>query len=518
MKKNILLVMAWLVCSFAYGQGEVEAVLFSGQDLQGTARAQAMGGAFGALGGDISGVAINPAGLGVYTSSEVTATISLDNLKYKLGMESSTHTNFRFDNISYVGYFPLSNSGMSVLNFAFNYNRTKTFNREYSGRSNNRSASLLDRIVINTEGIDYRDLGASNAFRQPDIPWLSILGWETYLINRVNGSNSSYEPILYNDELVDSHLSISEEGGIDAYEISLGTAIENKLYLGFSFAFTDISYLQYSTYGEDFHATNAGFNLDNYLETKGSGYHLKLGAIYRPVDELRLGVAFHSPTWYSMTDYYQAVMTPYGIRIDNGALAGSYRTPDRDANQGKDYKYQTPSSWVFSAAGVIAQRALVSVDYKLTDYSLSSFKDDGGRAHTTDNKQIKKHQKVASTVNAGLEYRFTPQFSGRLGYAWYQNPYEDNVSDGEVEIFTAGTVAHYTIDGNVNYFTAGFGYRFTPQFYLDAAFVYGQQDSKQYYFSPVYDGPDLSNLYMESVPEDLKKQSYKALLTLGYKF
>lgn len=40
-----------------------------------------MGGAFGALGGDISGIAINPAGIGVYQKSEI---VTCNGAEYKV--------------------------------------------------------------------------------------------------------------------------------------------------------------------------------------------------------------------------------------------------------------------------------------------------------------------------------------------------------------------------------------------------------------------------------------------------
>ena len=45
------------------------AILFSQDDKNGTARFTAMSGAFGALGGDISSMNVNPAGLSVFNNS-----------------------------------------------------------------------------------------------------------------------------------------------------------------------------------------------------------------------------------------------------------------------------------------------------------------------------------------------------------------------------------------------------------------------------------------------------------------
>ena len=66
MKKITYILFSLLILSAPlFSQGEVDALRFSREDLLGTARAMSMGGAFGALGGDLTGVSINPAGIAV---------------------------------------------------------------------------------------------------------------------------------------------------------------------------------------------------------------------------------------------------------------------------------------------------------------------------------------------------------------------------------------------------------------------------------------------------------------------
>ena len=58
----------------AFSQSQLDAFKYSQTELNGTARYLGMGGAFGALGGDISAMNTNPAGLAIYKSSEVVTT------------------------------------------------------------------------------------------------------------------------------------------------------------------------------------------------------------------------------------------------------------------------------------------------------------------------------------------------------------------------------------------------------------------------------------------------------------
>jgi long-subunit fatty acid transport protein len=97
-----------------------------------------------------------------------------------------------------------------------------------------------------------------------------------------------------------------------------------------------------------------------------------------------------------------------------------------------------------------------------------------------------------------------------------QNPYEQNFKAGEKEVMIIGTVPHYTIEGDINYFTAGIGYRFTPQFYIDAAFVYRTQTDDLYAFPSIWDKN--GNYIVESTPAKLTNNTYKGLVTVGYKF
>lgn len=511
MKRNILFILSLLVCAYSFGQGEIDAYRLSSNDLQGTARAQGMGGAFGALGGDISGVAINPAGIGVYRSSEVVATMAYTNVNTETNKNSVDNHNkgkFNFENLSYMGYFPLGKDVLKSINFGFSYNRLKNFDQKYTGFNAGRATSLTDYICERTYGTDYPKLNTETAYNFRGVPWLSILGWQGGLIKHSgydDQGNAYYRSILEEGEKVDSEINVVEKGYIETYDFTFGTNLSDRLYLGLTFSITDMYYEMYSIYWEDFaRGQNRGFSLDNYLDTEGSGYQLKVGAIFRPTDQIRIGVAYHSPTWYSLTDHFQATLAPYsGIPEYEGAM-------DTPNNAYSNYKIQTPYAWTFSFAAILGSRASISLDYEIKDYSSMKLQDNHGYDYE-DNQFVSEDFRATSTLRAGLEYKFTPQFSGRLGYAWMQNPYTTDFRDGKIEVATAGTVPHYTLVGDAHYLTAGLGYRFTPQFYMDVAFVYRTQSDDLYYYSPM---PD----FLASQKATLKNNTYRGLLTLGYKF
>ena len=513
MTKKIIFILTLFVSFHTYGQGELDAFRFSRNDLQGTARVQAMGGAFGALGGDVGAITINPAGIGIYRSSELVATLGMSNVEISTNSskDKDSKKKFNLENLSYVGYFPLTGNGPKTVNFGFTYNRLKSFDQQYTSNNANRATSLTDYMGRLSDGYTTNELGGGNAFSS-GAPWLGVLGFSGSLINHIDGN--IYESILEGGEMVDSKLNVKEKGYIDAYDFTIGTSIQDKFYLGLAFTLTNIDYR--ATYYYDEYFENRGqFFLDNHLETDGSGYQLKLGAIYRPSDAIRLGISYHSPTWYSLTDYYYGKVIPAGI--DGTKEVG---TPN-DAYT--NYKIQTPYSFTFSLATILDSRASISADYEIKDYASMKIEDNYGsdRNYLNDNKFINQDFKLTSTLRLGLEYKFTPQIAGRIGYAWMQSPYDTKFKNGEIEVVTAGTIPHYTLLEDSHHVTFGLGYRFTSQFYMDFAFVYKMQKENLYYFSGI---PEIETQNGEIIPAlisekvKLKNNTYRGLLTLGYKF
>ena len=129
---------------------------------------------------------------------------------------------------------------------------------------------------------------------------------------------------------------------------------------------------------------------------------------------------------------------------------------------------------------------------------------------------IQKDFGLSHTVKVGAEVKVTPQFAVRAGANWTTSPMNAELRNGEVEVFTAGTVAHYTLDKGSSLYSVGLGYRFTPHFYMDLACVYRQYKETAYAFSNVIDKND--NVLVKSEGANLKTNTTQIALTLGYKF
>jgi long-subunit fatty acid transport protein len=165
---------------------------------------------------------------------------------------------------------------------------------------------------------------------------------------------------------------------------------------------------------------------------------------------------------------------------------------------------------------VIGTKAIIGIDYELKDYRSMNLLNHQGIPKENDNRFIDEDFRTAATLRTGLEYRVSPQFSVRAGYAFSQPPYETAFKEGRREAVIVGTVPHYTIEGNVNHFTCGIGYRITPEIYVDAALIYRTQKDDAYYFPSIIDKD--GNFTVASTPATVTHKLCKGLLTVGYKF
>lgn len=530
MRKTILTFGIFLLsnCGIIFSQGVMDAYKYSQTELLGTARSVSMGGAMGAMGNDISAISVNPAGIGLYKkSNEIVTTLNVSSMSNETFMGADKtkkdKTTLKFNNLAYVGSFYLGSDAAPFLNVGFSYNRLKNFDNSYvmqgSGYGPSISHLMADRAngYKSPSGLLLGDNNNKNIDVWRDNDWLAVMGYNSGMIKSIN---NGYAPSsAYYDNPYNKYLYNREKGGVNSYDFNIGTEIEKMLSIGLSFSVTDINYHLYSLYGEDFSSTgnpkdhNGYSDLNNYLKTEGTGYQVSLGLILKPSDFISLGVAYHSPTWYDMTDYSYANFEGEFNTLDGKRFnLKSFEGADAEF----DYRLRTPDRWVFSLAGFIrgAGRniATISADYELTNYKGMKLNNKGSNDGNfdLDNKDIKDYFRMASTLRVGTEIAFTPQFFGRLGYSWQQAAMKDDIAkkieDGTPDmIHTAGSVTQFVVNGDTNYFTWGLGYRFNNGFFTDVAFSYKNQKNKLY-----------STSLAEAV--ELKNNTYQGLFTLGYRF
>ncbi|MDP4202318.1 MAG: outer membrane protein transport protein [Bacteroidota bacterium] len=486
-----------------HAQDEFDALKASQTQLKGTARYMGMGGAFTALGGDASAISLNPAGLGVYRSSELTATLNMmnnsSNSTWKGVTNSDNNIFAHFNNLSIVATIPGTDQYSSALSFTFD--RLKSFNRNGVVSGANQLSSLTKSIAYRTGGISENDILSNDAYSDPvkNIPWISILGYDGHLIVPSSSGTNQWASLLGNTENVLPSYSYSERGYIDQYSIAYGANISNIVYLGASVGWQSLNYSLISNYSEVF-GTGGSMNLRNEIYTTGSGFDIKLGVIVRPTDFLRLGFAYHTPMFYNMTDNTYA-----SLNFDTDRR-GTVATPDEGGYS--KYKVQTPSYYNFGLAAIIGKKGILSFDYQYEDFSTMKLKNQDGdsQPYQFENEGVKANMKSVSSFKVGGEFRATDNIALRLGY----NYIAPATKTDAFRILGPGnstrTDSEYFLDVNTQNFTAGIGFRYN-NWNFDLAYVLSNQ--KQDFYP--YDDADLA-------PARLTTRNSNLAFTIGLRY
>ena len=246
--KNYILTAILILGSISsiYTQNSIDALRYSRHDYQGSAKFVGMGGSAGALGGEISGLLVNPAGIGVYRNSEFTTSIGFNNFNSELtylGTEREDgRLNFNVPNIAYVGSYKGDPNGWKNYSFALNYNRINSFNSENLLSGNGSNSTIIDDYV-NTLNNDNANVADVENFAYPFGP---SQAYNTFLIERLTNIETGqleYIPAIFFDEFVGNtrkvdnisqERSVRSNGNQAETQFTFGGNYLDKLYLGAS--------------------------------------------------------------------------------------------------------------------------------------------------------------------------------------------------------------------------------------------------------------------------------------------
>ena len=542
MKKKVL---AMLLCGLPLlinAQDAFDVLQMSQTELRGSSRFQSMAGAFGALGGDLSTLTQNPAGIGVYRSSDLGITLSLDFNSTKAGVDKINETKFNVNNVGYVGAIRLNSESVPNLNFGFTYNRLQSFNRHYIGGVANIPTSMSNFVAdefVNVPGFTDGDLywdDDYNPYFDGYAPWAAVTMFDMTTQNGgyvgIINTNDGYMQGLFGQGTTgNAYYEVEERGHADEYNIGFGGNIANKLYFGLDFGILDLDYKSYQTYEEDLNNayvmaddidlftspiinenTRADWNLTNYLHTSGTGVNFKFGLIWKPIQALRFGAAFHTPTYYDMRDTYLVGANLLAYE-DNNLLYRASKNSNDGYNYSGTYTIKTPWHFMGSVAGVIGTNAILSMDYEYVANETMRIGDDRNNDYPDVTDNVKANFKPSHIIRIGGEYRLTPNWSVRAGYSYKTTQVEKGVDEYEYNIATVGTNPAYQYDNAVHNITGGFGYRY-QKFYADLAYVHKMRKSVYNAFSPINDDYG----YEPNVSADVTDHNNRISLTLGMRF
>ncbi len=481
MKKIIFIAICIAATQYLLAQEPSDALRLSWYSSNGSARQQAIGGAGGSLGGDISSTFMNPAGLGFYKTSEMVLTPAFNLLNNKATYFDRTEKDkknvFNFGTSGFVfgeGWNRGSKKKGSAISLAIN--KTANFNSNLLYRGLNHQSSYSQKFLEELKNNNVHSDAAAS-----DYPFGTSLAINTYWIDTANGwqaGNKNFKslatPLLAGGGLLQQQTVISK-GGIT--ELALGGAMnyDDKLFIGGTIGVPFIYYNREQTFLE----ADATTNINNFdfasitenLRTFGTGINVKAGLIYVPVDHIRLGLAIHSPTFITLTDKYNASVT---------ANTESYVPGGSEWNQSSSmftgggdgefkYNYRSPYRIMASASYVLReiedvrkQKGFITADIEFINYKASSYSTDkeGDNSQSTKdylkslNKAIDNAYKGAFNFRLGGELKFTT-WMVRLGGAYYGNPYKNIAGE----------------KGSRFQLSGGLGYR-NKGFFVDLAYVH----------------------------------------------
>lgn len=523
MKRIIISALVLLTSASAMAQSTGELLKFSRYDFSNaTARSTAMGGAFTSLGADMASMSINPAGLAMYSSNEASMSFGMN-----INKTNSDYGGMNFNSES-RGKFIVPSVGtvLKLGNFVlgFGYNRLADFNSQMAVDGNYEQFNSISRQWADQlQGVPHTALDVNNPMaNQNPLMWNAIMGYESFLIDPVRGTSDRYG-LWYQDggntfsiidptDMIASQIKMSTNGAIDEVVLSGAYNFKDKFYFGATLGFQSIVYTQSSTYAEftDRDVAYGDFDemyLDNWMAMSGFGFNIKVGATYRPIPWLRIGVAYHSPTWISMNEESASSMDAF---YHNQIQSDYSYTPDLV----QDYNMSTPGRLMAGVSATLFNRMIVSFDYELTSYKDMRYDTDintyGWRPSTLTNDidnlpnyagytsnygDIAMNDIVADNYSSTNNYRVGIEVTPatglflRAGFAYSDSPYADKESfyDPTTKLSDYGSITRWS---------GGIGFR-TGRFYFDAAYVYSATKLLPNSFFDYITGSDYDTGYNE---------------------
>jgi hypothetical protein len=479
MKKFTQMLMVVIVATTGttYAQYAGDAIQFSNGNYGSSARFKGMGNAQIGVGGDMSSLGGNPAGLGLFTRSEFSFTPEFNATNAKadyLGQKTSASANkLNINQAGVVWYTPTykmqgedTKKGVLSTVFGIGYSRNSDYTQTYSYKGTNTTTTMRDYFaeLANEYMTDQNGTLAPKS--------LENMANQNFLINF---NSPGYAGRFTAEPFLDGNAQLQNRttsGSTSELNFSGALNISNQLYIGATIGMVNVRYIsdgEYTENGtlnfyEDTHTPpnfageeNYSFSYFQNQETKGSGVNGRLGLIFRPVGNFRIGATFQTPTWMYMEDHFSEDLytTLSGTKLTNGIGPLNYNYT---------YRLKTPLKGSLGASYVIGGQGMISADVDFIDYSSTRLSQDGGGSPdpeiTNSNADIKRLYTSAVNYRIGGEYKIN-SLSLRAGYGLNGSPLKEDPKNTY----------------NVQYYSGGLGYRIN-EYYFDLAYQRVQSENR----------------------------------------
>lgn len=513
--RKIFFILTCIVSSASlFAQEPADALRYSWITPSGTARQQAVGGAMTSLGGDLSATFVNPAGLGFYKTGDFVLTPGYNFLNNKATYygrsEKDKKSNLSFGTSGIVlgtgtDTRKKNKSGMAV---AIAVNRTASFSSNLLYRGANNQNSYSQKFLEEIKNKNDKDANSVSG----NYPFGTSLAFNTYWIDTIAGGTSGNYQFQSRAPIATGLLQenmVTNRGGITELALGFASNKNDKFYFGGTLGVPFVRFEREATFAEADATTNTTNKFDfasitENLTTSGNGANLKMGIIYKPVEYVRLGLAVHTPTFYMLTDTYNASVTT-NTETYKGMLTQESGLFTNGADAQFKYWMFTPYRIMASASYVLReiedvrkQKGFLTADIEYINYKSSSFTTDPDNDDTQSrnylkslNRAIDNAYKGTFNFKAGGELKFTT-IMARLGIAYYGNPYKD--------LGHAEKGSRFSLSG-------GLGYRNKGMF-IDLTYVHTM--GKDVHFAYRLQNSSFSGA-------TIKQTGGNALLTVGFK-
>ena len=478
--KYQLLFAALAISITINAQNEIDALRYSTQNLLGTARYTSMAGAFGSLGGDFSGLSSNPAGIGMYQFSEFTFTPTLNlnstNSYYNTSHIKSYQQGMSVGNLGFVFSMPKNNADWKRINIGIGWNLLANYDNNIKIEGTNYERSFDDIVLEITTGTLIGELTNGDGNN------ISQMAWNTYLIdplyiNDTTISDGEYISNFLSEEKIQKKIYKSI-GGMNEFIFSLGGSFKEKLYLGGTIGIPTINYYENSEYLESIR-NDTSINLQRMLYTEeisvyGTGLNLKIGAIYRLTETIKIGGSIHTPTFFSIEEDYNTSITTF------------FKDSTLNYSLGRlnpfIYDLITPLKASISGS-TIFNNIILSGEYEFIDYStIEYFTSDFERENIT----IANIYQSTENIKLAAEISIKP-FVLRAGYSKYGSAFKEN-------------------DFSRENFSYGIGIN-NGRYFFDLAYILSQGKNQ-----------DLLYGIQEANPIVLVNTNHNLIFTLGFRY
>lgn len=513
--KKLFLLFTLFTGAVASAQIPEDVLRYAYFPQNGTARALAIGGAMGSLGGDITANFVNPAGLGNYKTGEVVFSPSFyfnnNNTNFRdLKTKSNKSGILLGGPIGLVygttnPYNPGNSSSFSIAVMqTANYNNTVHYQgyNNYSSFSEQFAEGAKKALSNGTIG---------DALSDPQYAYGVAPALYTYLVDTFSGNRVVAMPefVLGSGKALYQQNTIATTGGMYEVALNFATNRNDKLMIGGGIGIPIVNYHNTSTFREtDTSAdvtNNFGYlNFTDRFSTNGVGINLKFGMIYKPSDFVRLGFAIHSPSYMWTVKDKRTVDLEVNTENYKGLRSVSSTLFTNGSGGESTYSLLTPWKFLVSGSYVLRQvenvkmqRGFITADIEYVRHSASSFysanqnPSEGDKVYYKSLNQVVRSQyKGAFNFRVGGELKFNV-IMARLGFAYYMNPYQDA-----------------NLKSNKMLVSGGLGYR-NKGFFVDLTYV--QSFNKDVNFP--YRLGDKSNTFA-----NIKNNLGNVVASVGFKF